>query len=371
MDESPISISTENLHQQYPYPPSRTHSLQTTPINETPADEPFMRRASDPAATVYGRPGQQYNEDFRSWSSHQAYTPEDSIPESPAMDAGSGQAHWGAWDVVAKREVDEWAPHGGQHLSPLAQEAYPTPHIAHSPEAYGGDECVRAGSAESYASMGATYVYVRHPPSPLLDAADAFHLAGAGMIKAAAAPSPPESPGFAFAAQPDYARAQVLAQWPAPAYPYADRRRGSVPPTPPSRPASAAALSTAALAAALAAKQQAAKAKLRSGARRKASSAAMRSGHGRQLGHHHHGHGAPHHHGAAAADAAEMSFVNYTAEDAGRILSGVAPSGSSKTKARREREANERRRKLIEETERAVMAAGGDASALATKIDQL
>jgi len=61
----------------------------------------------------------------------------------------------------------------------------------------------------------------------------------------------------------------------------------------------------------------------------------------------------------------EMSFVNFTPSDAFRILNGVAPSGSSKTKARREREAMEKRRKLSEAAAAAVLAVGGDASALA------
>ena len=41
-------------------------------------------------------------------------------------------------------------------------------------------------------------------------------------------------------------------------------------------------------------------------------------------------------------------------------MSGVAPSGSSKTKARREREAAEQRRKLSEAMVKVVEAAGGD-----------
>ncbi|KAI4216728.1 MAG: hypothetical protein LQ349_009088, partial [Xanthoria aureola] len=41
-----------------------------------------------------------------------------------------------------------------------------------------------------------------------------------------------------------------------------------------------------------------------------------------------------------------MGFVNFTPHDSKRILTGVAPSGSSKTKARREQEANEKKRKL-------------------------
>jgi hypothetical protein len=42
------------------------------------------------------------------------------------------------------------------------------------------------------------------------------------------------------------------------------------------------------------------------------------------------------------------------------LMTGVAPSGSSKTKARREKEASERRRRLSEAAIKAVAAAGGD-----------
>lgn len=58
-------------------------------------------------------------------------------------------------------------------------------------------------------------------------------------------------------------------------------------------------------------------------------------------------------------------FVNFTPDDSLKILTGVAPSGSSKTKARREKEALERRRKLSQAAVRAVRAAGGDVSTLA------
>ncbi len=57
---------------------------------------------------------------------------------------------------------------------------------------------------------------------------------------------------------------------------------------------------------------------------------------------------------------ASMGFVNYTPSDSKRILTGVAPSGSSKTKARREQEANEKKRKLSLAVLRAVEEAGGD-----------
>ncbi|XP_014554237.1 hypothetical protein COCVIDRAFT_39794 [Bipolaris victoriae FI3] len=58
--------------------------------------------------------------------------------------------------------------------------------------------------------------------------------------------------------------------------------------------------------------------------------------------------------------AANTGFVNFTPEDSRKILTGVAPSGSSKTKARREREAAERRRKLSQAAMKAVLEAGGD-----------
>ncbi|KAL8731657.1 MAG: hypothetical protein Q9181_004233 [Wetmoreana brouardii] len=57
---------------------------------------------------------------------------------------------------------------------------------------------------------------------------------------------------------------------------------------------------------------------------------------------------------------ATMGFVNFTPNDSKRILTGVAPSGSSKTKARREQEANEKKRKLSLAVLRAVEEAGGD-----------
>lgn len=60
-----------------------------------------------------------------------------------------------------------------------------------------------------------------------------------------------------------------------------------------------------------------------------------------------------------------VDFVNYTPHDGEKLLTGVAPSGSSKTKARREKEALERRRKLSQAAVRAVRAAGGDISGLA------
>jgi hypothetical protein len=59
-----------------------------------------------------------------------------------------------------------------------------------------------------------------------------------------------------------------------------------------------------------------------------------------------------------------VGFVNFTPSDSQKILGGVAPSGSSKTKARREKEASDRRRKLSEAAAKAIREAGGDVEAL-------
>jgi hypothetical protein len=59
-----------------------------------------------------------------------------------------------------------------------------------------------------------------------------------------------------------------------------------------------------------------------------------------------------------------VDFVNFTSSDSRKILTGVAPSGSSKTKARREKEALEKRRKLSQAAMRAVREAGGDIESL-------
>lgn len=67
---------------------------------------------------------------------------------------------------------------------------------------------------------------------------------------------------------------------------------------------------------------------------------------------------------AKSKSASNVSFVNFTPNDSKKILTGVAPSGSSKTKARREQEARDKRRKLSEAALMAVRKAGGDVEAL-------
>jgi hypothetical protein len=56
----------------------------------------------------------------------------------------------------------------------------------------------------------------------------------------------------------------------------------------------------------------------------------------------------------------QIDFVNFTPRDSAKLLNDVAPSGSSKTRARRELEAREKRKKLGEVAKLAVQVAGGD-----------
>ncbi|KXX81811.1 Regulatory protein wetA [Madurella mycetomatis] len=62
-------------------------------------------------------------------------------------------------------------------------------------------------------------------------------------------------------------------------------------------------------------------------------------------------------------------FVNYTPQDRTLLMTGVAPSGSSKTKARREKEAAERQREFRDRLARMVQAAGGDVSKLSGELE--
>lgn len=60
---------------------------------------------------------------------------------------------------------------------------------------------------------------------------------------------------------------------------------------------------------------------------------------------------------SSSAAAFSRGFVNYTPNDKNKLMAGVAPSGSSKTKLRREREALEKSRLI---SEMALKVAGGD-----------
>jgi hypothetical protein len=63
-----------------------------------------------------------------------------------------------------------------------------------------------------------------------------------------------------------------------------------------------------------------------------------------------------------------IDFVNFTSKDSTKLLSDVAPSGSSKTRARREAEAREKRKKFSEAALKAVTS--GDVEALKKAIEQ-
>ena len=63
----------------------------------------------------------------------------------------------------------------------------------------------------------------------------------------------------------------------------------------------------------------------------------------------------------------QFGFVNLGPSDKSKILTGVAPSGSSKTKARREQEAIEKKRRSSQAALKAVEALGGDVERL--KVD--
>ncbi len=66
---------------------------------------------------------------------------------------------------------------------------------------------------------------------------------------------------------------------------------------------------------------------------------------------------------------APIGFVNFTPHDHNILMTGVAPSGSSKTKARREKEAAEKARKMKEAMVKAVKMAGGDVQKLPEVFD--
>ena len=61
--------------------------------------------------------------------------------------------------------------------------------------------------------------------------------------------------------------------------------------------------------------------------------------------------------------------MNLGPNDKSKILTGVAPSGSSKTKARREQEANEKKRRSSQAALKAVEALGGDVERLKADLE--
>ena len=81
------------------------------------------------------------------------------------------------------------------------------------------------------------------------------------------------------------------------------------------------------------------------------------------------GHGSSGGGGGGGGGVAPIGFVNFTPHDHNILMTGVAPSGSSKTKARREKEAAEKARKMKEAMVKAVKMAGGDVQKLPEVFD--
>ncbi|KAI5851801.1 hypothetical protein BZA05DRAFT_397855 [Tricharina praecox] len=384
-------LSADGLHTQYAFNTgiaSRSHSmsssLHSNTIHETSteantAEQYAVRRSSDPTEAVFvqqsrhssfSHPVDEYDH-HRAAAWAQAFPPEHGIAEvAPALsttDTVAAEAvvaahWWGAATAAATAEeehkarveasAEEWARHeqaSSTHV--LASQYSATPHTP-AASSFG-----RGDSAEPYIkTRQSSIVYAHQPPSP----GEEYVRTVQHLKSSPAAPSPPESPGFRF----DFG----YNQQPWLTYPQFHQRQSSIPPTPPSRPPSTSnannynhndtavvAAATAALAATKTSKSKA-RASRPPSARKTSSSSIRTSLKQPQL--------------PPTDVSGERSFVNFTPNDASRILSGVAPSGSSKTKARREREAMEKRRKLSEVATTAILAVGGDTSVLA-KVDLL
>ncbi|KAI1439111.1 hypothetical protein GGR50DRAFT_1499 [Xylaria sp. CBS 124048] len=69
--------------------------------------------------------------------------------------------------------------------------------------------------------------------------------------------------------------------------------------------------------------------------------------------------------------ASELNFVNFTPRDGDELMTGVAPSGSSKTKARREKLAMEKSKRISEVAIKAVQEIGGDVRKLMGDMGEL
>jgi len=329
--KTPFSLSAENLSSPYNNDPvtlARPHSMSSlsTPstISEQQALHYSVRRSSAPTDTAmfFEQPATRgLSIDYTPWipntlTQHSFELP---MPSStPAVKTEPSESWWGETPKVDIRRLNmlESQPSGEASASTVGR--YNNGSSRHSP----------------YGSL----LYVHQPPSPAFDDEDS------GIYPhsmASPIPSPPESPDFYFPST-----------MPTPEIGYPSTpsigRSGSPPVT-------AAAAAAAALAASKPLKLKSSRPS--SSTRRKASTGSMRS---------------QAKSGASPAlcipGETELAFVNYTPLDKTRILNGVAPSGSSKTKARREREAAEKRKRLTAAAAAAVEAAGGDASVLANVV---
>ena len=329
--KAPFSLSAENLSSPYSNDPvtlARPHSMSSlsTPstISEQQALHYSIRRSSAPIDTAmfFEQPATRgLSIDYTPWipntlAQHSFELP---MPSStPAVKTEPSESWWGETPKVDIRRLNMLEPQPSEEASASTVGRYNNGSSRHSP----------------YGSL----FYVHQPPSPAFDDEDS------GIYPhsmASPIPSPPESPDFYFPST-----------MPTPEIGYPSTpsigRSGSPPVT-------AAAAAAAALAASKPSKLKSSRPS--SSSRRKASTGSMRSQ--AKLG------ASP---ALSIPGETELAFVNYTPLDKTRILNGVAPSGSSKTKARREREAAEKRKRLTAAAAAAVEAAGGDASVLANVV---
>lgn len=318
-------------------------SLSAPPVmNQHAAMQYNMRRASAPTDNVmfYDQPPPRQLSlgEYETWIVNSVIQePFDSsidltMPTESPVAKGEHSQSW--WDGNSKIGILDASQEISQRLSVLQSQ---------SGDGVSSSALRRYNNASARHSPYGSLVYLHQPPSPTFDDEDS------GIYShsmASPTPSPPESPDFFFPSTV-----------PTPEVGFSGNPslgRSSPPPV----------TVIAAAAAALAASKPP-KPRPRQGSssrpgssRRKTSTGSMRS-QTRVCG-------SP----ASGLQGAEveMAFVNYTPQDATRILNGVAPSGSSKTKARREREAAEKRRRIAAVATAAVEAAGGDPSVLANVV---
>ncbi|CUS08868.1 unnamed protein product [Tuber aestivum] len=329
--KNPFSLSAENLSSPYSNDPvtlARPHSMSSlsTPstINEQQALHYSIRRSSAPTDTAmfYEQPATRgLSIDYNPWIHNTLTQHSFELPMSSGAPTSKTETSESWWGETPKVDI--------RRLSMLQSQ---------SNEEESASTVGRCNDSSSRHSPYGSLLYIHRPPSPTFDDEDSgiYPHSTESPI-----PSPPESPDFYFpSAMPT----------PEIGYPSTPSigRSGSPPVT-----------AAVAAAAALAASKPPKLKPSRPGpsSRRKASTGSIRS----QVKS-----GAPP--ALCIPGDTEMAFVNYTPQDKTRILNGVAPSGSSKTKARREREATEKRRRLAAAAAAAVEAAGGDASVLANVV---
>lgn len=300
--------------------------------------------------------------------------------EMNIIESASGQS------PTTQQWVGENGDSDASHLRLSAENGLPMmmPGVNHSQTSFrlasppSGRGIHRMPSCPSFRDSSLGY-HIQQPPSPALEEHDMSNFNGymeRSCSNSSSIPSPPDSPDFYFPTSQlhtpniGYPVTPLVNQegFASDMYPqmsdsqHTGMPRNSIPRSSRTSSRSISSTAAAAAAAALAATKNPSKAsKIRSSRRvvsgsngRNASSrngsASSSSGSGasgRGLG--------------LCGEGGEMPFVNFTPQDATRILSGVAPSGSSKTKARREREAMEKQRKIAAA---AVLAVGGDPSQL-------